>query len=127
MAEYGPGPGFLPSWLAGGFILMGVIIFAQVTYSRKQVEPLALPDNRSARQMFLVMIGYFSFVFLADRIGFILCVGFLFLFLLTAVEKKGWKFSFAAAFTSILLFWIIFEMVLKLHLPMGILEGLRWL
>lgn len=124
MGEYGPGPGFLPSWLAGGFILLGVIIFVQATFSRKEIEAITLPNKHSAWQMVLVMLGFFSFVFLAERVGFILCVGLLFLFLLTVVEKKRWKFSLAAALISMLLFWIIFEKGLKLHLPMGVLEWL---
>lgn len=123
-AEYGPGPGFLPFWLGVGFILLGLVLLAQVTFSRKE-EGLSLPNKHGAWQIFLVMLGFFGFVFLGDKIGFLFCIGLLFLFLLIFVERQGWKFSLAISIISTLAFWAVFEIGLQLRLPPGLLELFR--
>jgi putative tricarboxylic transport membrane protein len=125
MAEYGPGPGFLPFWLGLGAISLGLVLLAQVTFSRKEKEVISLPSKYAAWQMFLVMFGFFMFVILAEKVGFLFCIGLLFLFLLVVVERKGWKFSLAIAIINTLIFWAIFELGLKLQLPAGLLDLLR--
>lgn len=127
MAEYGPGPGFLPLWLGFSFILIGFLVFAQITLSNKEKdkEVLSLPSKRAAWQMFLVMLAFFGFVFLAERLGFLLCLGLLFFFLLVVVERKGLKFSLALSIINTLIFWAIFELGLQLRLPSGLLDLLR--
>ncbi len=125
MAEYGPGPGFLPRWLGVGVIILGLVLLAQVTFGRKERETLSLPSKYAAWQMFLVMFGFFAFVFLGEKVGFLLCIGLLFLFLLVVVERKGWKFSLTIAVINSLFFWGIFELGLHLRLPAGLLDLLR--
>jgi putative tricarboxylic transport membrane protein len=122
MAEYGPGSGFLPFWLGVGFIVLGLVLLGQVTFSRKKREILSLPSKHAAWQMFLVMLGFFTFVFLGDKVGFLPCIGLLFLFLLIVVERKGWRFSLAISIISTLIFWSIFELGLRLRLPPGLLD-----
>lgn len=125
LAEYGPGPGFLPFWLGVGFIVLGIVLLAQVTFSSREKEDLSLPSKYAAWQMFLVMGGYFGFVFFADKVGFLLCIGLMYLFLLVVVERKGWWFSLALSVGSALFFWVIFELLLALRLPIGFLDLLR--
>lgn len=125
MAEYGPGPGFLPFWLGVGIIILGVALLARAIFSGKGNDDFSFPTRHAAGQMFLVMVGLFGFVFLAEKVGFLLCIGLLFLFLLIVVERRGWKFSLAIAIISTLTFWIIFELELQLRLPPGLLELLR--
>jgi putative tricarboxylic transport membrane protein len=125
VAEYGPGPGFLPYWLGVGFILLGLTLLAQVTFSRQEKEGLSLPSKHAAWQMFLVMLGFFGFVLLGEKVGFLLCIGLLFLLLLVVVERKGWKVSLAISIINTLAFWAIFELGLTLRLPAGLLDLLR--
>ncbi len=122
VAEYGPGPGFLPYWLGVGFILLGLGLLAQVTFRRQGKEPLSLPSKHAAGQMFLVMLGFFVFVLLGEKVGFLLSIGLLFLFLLSVVERKGWKASLAISLINTLVFWAIFELGLSLRLPPGLLD-----
>ncbi len=123
-AEYGPGPGFLPFWLGVAFILLGLVMLAQFSFSHKEGEPLEPPSKHAAWQMFLVMFGFFMFVFLADKVGFLLSIGLLFIFLLVFVERKGWKFSLAMAIINTLIFWAIFELGLQQRLPTGFWDDL---
>jgi putative tricarboxylic transport membrane protein len=125
VAEYGPGPGFLPYWLGVGFILLGLALLGQVTFRRQEKEAFSLPSKHAAWQMFLVMLGFFGFVLLGEKVGFLLCIGLLFLFLLAFVERKGWKVSLAISIINTLAFWAIFELGLTLRLPAGILAFLQ--
>jgi putative tricarboxylic transport membrane protein len=120
MAEYGPGPGFLPFWAGVVLIILGFTLLAQVTLSRKEREVLSPPSKHAAWQMFLVMVGFFVFVFLAEKVGFLFGIGLLFFFLLVVVERKGWRFSLAIAIINTLVFWAIFELGLQLRLPTGL-------
>jgi putative tricarboxylic transport membrane protein len=125
-AEYGPGPGFFPFWLGVGLIVLGLMLLAQISFSRKEEkENFSPPSKYAAWQMFLVMFGFFGFVFLAEKVGFLLCIGLLFLFLLVVVERRGWKFSLAIALINTFLFWVVFEVGLSLRLPPGLLDLLR--
>ena len=95
-------------------------------FSRKdKEEDISLPSKYAALQMSLVMVGFFGFVFLGDKIGFLPCIGLMFLFLLAIVERRGWKFSLAVALISTLFFWVVFEVGLNLGLPLGLLDLLR--
>ncbi len=125
LAEYGPGPGFLPFWAGAVLIMLGFALLAQVTFSRKEKEALSPPSKHAAWQMFLVMLGFFAFVFFAEKIGFLLGIGLLFLFLLVVVERKGWKASLAIAIINTVIFWVIFEVGLHLRLPVGFLDLLQ--
>ena len=117
---YGPGPGFLPFWIGVGLIILGLMQLAQFTLSRKEFEIFLLPSKHAAWQMFLVMFGFFGFAFLVEKIGFLFCIGLLFLFLLVFVERRSWKFSLSISIISTLTFWAIFELGLKLQLPKSI-------
>ena len=122
VAEYGPGPGFLPYWMGMAFILLGLALLGQVTFSRQEREALSLPTKHAAWQMLLLMLGFFGFALLGERIGFLLGIGLLFLFLLVAVERKGWKASLTISIINTLAFWAIFELGLTLRLPAGFLD-----
>jgi putative tricarboxylic transport membrane protein len=124
-SAYGPGPGFLPVWLGVGFVLVGLIVLGQFTRGRKEKDVISLPSKLAARQMILVTVGFCGFVFLAESVGFITCIGLLFFFILTVVEKKRWKFSLAVALISALAYWTVFEWGCELRLPPGLLELLR--
>jgi len=124
-SEFGPGPGFLPFWIGIGFFIAGLVVLVQFTFGRREEEEISLPGRLSTRQMILVMAAFFGFVFLAERVGFIICIGLMFFFLLAVVEKKGWKFSLAVAISNALIFWLVFELAFGLQLPPGILELFR--
>jgi putative tricarboxylic transport membrane protein len=124
--EYGPGPGFLPFWLGLGLIFLGLMLLARAIFGRKdKEEDISLPSKYATLQMSLVMVGFFGFVFLGDKVGFLPCIGLMFLFLLAVVERRGWKFSLAMSLISALFFWVVFEVGLKLRLPLGLLDLLR--
>ena len=126
MGEYGPGAAFLPIYLGIGIILLSLALLVRFIFIRRyREEDFLLPSRNAARQIVLVMLGLFGFVFLADKVGFLLCIGLLFFFILYFVEQRRWKFSLAISLISFILFWVIFELGLKLRLPPGLLDLLR--
>ncbi len=122
MDDYGPGPGFLPFWLGIGFIVLGFVLLVQVTLSHKETEDVSLPSKHAAWQMFLLMVGFFGFAFICEKVGFMVCVGLLFVFLLVFVERRGWKFSLAISLIFTFAFWAVFELGLQMRLPPGLLS-----
>lgn len=121
LSEFGPGPGFFPFWLGLVVIALGSVLLVKSTVRPADGEELALPSRHAVRQMFLVMAGFFGFAFLAEPVGFLLCIGLLFLFLLVFVERRGWKFSLTISVVSTLAFWAVFDRALQLQLPRGLL------
>jgi putative tricarboxylic transport membrane protein len=124
-AEYGPGPGFVPFWLGVGYIVLGLVLLAQYIFSRAETEGLVLPGKRATWQMFLVMLGFFVFVYFAEMIGFLIGLGLLYLYLLVVVERKGWWFSLAVSVGNVFFFWVIFEFLLQTRLPIGFLDSFK--
>jgi len=125
MAEYGPGPGFLPFWLGVGFISLGIALFVKAFFSGNRDETIAIPNRRATFQLLLVLAAILGLALLAEKIGFIICIGLMFFFLLAFVERQGWRFSLVMGIGSALVFWIIFELGLELRLPSGLLELFR--
>ncbi len=122
MAEYGPGPGFLPFWLGVGFILFGLALLVKATASGKKDEIMEIPTRRAVYQLLLVLATILGLAMLAETIGFIIYIGLMFYFLLAFVEHQGWKFSLIMGLSSAVVFWVIFELGLELRLPLGLLE-----
>ena len=125
MAEYGPGPGFLPFWLGVGFIIFGLALLTKATFLRNKDETIEIPTGHATYQLLLVLGTISGLAIFAEKIGFITCIGLMFFFLLAFVERQGWKFSLIMGLSSVLVFWIIFELGLDLRLPLGLLELLR--
>jgi hypothetical protein len=124
MSRFGPGPGFLLVWLSVGFGILGLLLLLKAVFRPAAGGDLTLPDGRSAIQMFLIMAGFFAFVFFTDSLGFLPGVGLLTFFLLWVVERKGWLFSLVVALLVGLAFWAVFDKALQMWLPKGILEYL---
>ena len=122
--EYGPAAGFFPLWLGAIIVLLGAILLIKVTWIDKEDEGLSFFSKRVVSQMCSIVAGILGFIFLIERAGFFLSAGLLFLFLLVAVERRGWKFSLAVSIAAGLAFWGIFGLALKQQLPMGILQKL---
>jgi O-antigen ligase len=121
--EFGPGPGFFPFWLGLAVSVLGAGLLFHKTFHREEEELVSFYGKRAALQMFLVMASFFVFVFLIAKTGFYLAAGLFFLFLLWAVEKKGWKFSLIVAILAGLALWGIFGVALKIELPKGIFDS----
>jgi putative tricarboxylic transport membrane protein len=120
-AEYGFGPGFLPFWVGLAIVVLALVMLVSAVVRRDESE-VEFPTGHAARQILLVSASLFVFAMLVKSIGFLICVFLLFLFLLMAVERKGWRLSLAVSVVSTLAFWAIFEVALQVQLPAGLLS-----
>jgi len=125
IAEYGPGPGFLPFWLGVLTVILGLSLLIKATFLSKKTEVIELPTRKTTYQLLLVISAIFAFVLLVEKVGFLICIGLLFFFLLFFVERKGWKFSLIMTLASPIVIWIIFEVALDLRLPRGVIDLFR--
>ncbi len=125
MGEYAPGPGFLLFWLGVVTIALALTLVVRATLDLGGETRLAIPSAHAARQMLLVATVLFAFAFLADKVGFLVCIALMFLFLLLVVEKREWRFSFITALVSACAFWLVFELLLQVRFPPGLLALLR--
>lgn len=122
MAEYGPGPGFLPFWLGVGTFIIGLLLLFNATILSNKTEVIKLPTQNAAYRLLIVISAIFAFALLVEKIGFLICIGLLFFFILFFVERKGWKFSLMMTFASPIVIWVIFDLALDLRLPRGLLD-----
>jgi len=119
--EFGFGPRFFPLWLGIFLIFLGIILGIQ-SLLIKEKQYIDIVSRANLGRMFLIVAGFFGYAFLVERAGFFLSAGLLFFFLLFVVEKKSWKFSIVAAVLSYLGLWLIFDLVIDVGLPLGIME-----
>lgn len=112
-----PGPGLFPFVIGLGMMLLSVSIIA--TSIGTTAAPTTGPTPRQTLTT-LAVIGALVFYALAlERIGFVLCT-ILFLFgLLTVLGGYGWLVAATASVGMTAGSYLIFTMLLKLHLPSG--------
>lgn len=121
LAQFGPGPGFLPFWVGLAMVLLGVALFVK-SVARPSDEVVDLPAAHPLMQMALVMASLAAFAFFAERLGFILCIFALFLFILIVVERRSIPTSVLTSIIAAGLFWWVFEYMLQMRLPPGLLR-----
>jgi hypothetical protein len=59
----------VPFWLGVGYIILALVLLAQITFSRKEGMGLEIPAKKATWQMVLVMFGFFAFVYFAELVG----------------------------------------------------------
>lgn len=120
LANFGPGPGFMPFWVGLSIVALGIALFAK-SIMRPSDDTVELPASWPLVQMALVIASLIGFALLAERLGFILCIFALFLFLLIAVERRGVLVSLVISVIAGAGFWFTFDYMLQMQLPAGLL------
>ncbi|MBI2986362.1 MAG: tripartite tricarboxylate transporter TctB family protein [Deltaproteobacteria bacterium] len=124
--EYGPGPGFLPTWLGICMLLVSFALLTQTFIGRNRED---MPDVRRAvdlqggGRVLTVLLMLTGSVFLFDILGFLLSYGLL-VFSVTYVLERDHLSLRAILMTSVFLpatFALIFRVLLGVSLPGGIL------
>ena len=112
-----PGAGFFPFYSS---VVLGVLSVALglLTFrgELKKAEPWT--DVSDTVSVSLAVLG---FALLLIPLGFLLTTFLFIMFLLLAVERRGWLFSAVAALSISVAFYVVFGIWLKAQLPAGIL------
>ncbi len=116
-----PGPGFLP--LALGFLLIflsiTLLIQARKSFLTKDmVSPFLSAGWEKVAYTILIL---FLTTFLFERIGYLLTVFFLMLFLMLVGGLKSWKKILLIAFLAAAGVYLVFVLLLEQSLPRGFL------
>ena len=119
--EFGFGPKFFPLWLGIFLVFLGIVLGVQSLLD-KEKQYIDIVSKANVARMFLIVAGFFGYAFLVERAGFFFSASLLFFFLLFVVEKKGWKFSVVAAVLSYIGLWFIFNFLIDVGLPLGVME-----
>lgn len=116
------GPSYFPNILAGLLIFFSacLIVFALLGKSKGSVEPLRLSDKGAQRGL-ATLAATIVFCVVVEPLGFLpTSVIFLILMMLLMGNRKPWQILIAPPLVTLAI-WLIFEKLLKLSMPAGIL------
>jgi putative tricarboxylic transport membrane protein len=113
-----PGPGFFPTSVAAGLILLSLFLIFGRTKGGDQKEPFTLGSILPVVEVFSVLL---VFLFLLEPLGFIVTGLFLMIFLFTVVGSQKWPVATLGAVIAVGFAYIVFGTLLKGNLPRGIL------
>jgi putative tricarboxylic transport membrane protein len=120
-----PGPGFLPFWGATVLFVTSVIQFLLKVFSKikepKEEREESFLLGRGWRKVLYIILALVIYTIFLEKIGFILCVFFLMVFLLTVIEARRWYIILLESVLITLISYVIFEKGLTVNLPKGVL------
>jgi putative tricarboxylic transport membrane protein len=116
--EFGPGPGFRPLWLGIGFLaLSSSLVVMAILRPKSQV---AEEDSwKEIRRAVATWGGLVAATALLSRLGFILSFALLTGFLVLAMSRRSPLAALTIAAGGALSFYLIFDVLLGLRLPLG--------
>ncbi|MDZ7939184.1 MAG: tripartite tricarboxylate transporter TctB family protein [Rhodoferax sp.] len=119
------GPGFFPSLMAGGLFLFSAVLLVNALRGKSQgeVQPLKVSDKGAQRGIVLLAAGV-AFVLVLEPLGFVL-TAITFLtgkMLVMGLRKPAVILCVPALITASV--WVVFEKLLHLSLPAGILSSI---
>jgi putative tricarboxylic transport membrane protein len=120
-----PGPAVLPFACGLLFVALGIILLLQTRAAKGNSTLMSaarlLHKGEPLKRVGLTSAGMILAVVLLDHLGYVATVFLLLLFLLKAIESKGWKVAIFYALSCSVGSYILFKVILKTALPAGIL------
>ena len=116
------GPSFFPNILAGFLILFSVILIVNAFRGRSkgEVTPLRL-SNKGVQRGLITLVAAVTFCILLDPVGFIpTSIAFLVFMMWVMGNRKPLQMTIAPPLITLTI-WLIFEKVLNLSMPAGLL------
>lgn len=117
---HNPGPGFLPFYTA---ILLGLLALISLLQTLKESEGSAseIWGGIQFGKLAILLGTLFLYVFLLERLGFLLGTFLLLLVLFRIVEPYGWKTILLSSLLTIGGMYLFFVILLESRLPRGFL------
>jgi putative tricarboxylic transport membrane protein len=117
---HNPGPGFLPFYTA---ILLGLLALISLLQTLKESEGPAseIWGGIQFGKLAILLGTLFLYVFLLDRLGFLLGTFLLLLVLFRIVEPYGWKTILLSSLLTTGGTYLFFVILLESRLPRGFL------
>jgi len=112
-----PGPGFI-FFLTGTFItILSIIVFIGERGEKKLISWEGIRWGK----MLSVLISLLIYTYLFEKIGYMLSILFLMLFLFKGIEPQKWRTAITGATLTCVVVYFVFVFWLKCQFPRGIL------
>jgi putative tricarboxylic transport membrane protein len=117
-----PQPGFFP--LLAGIFLSGLSIVHLVLAFLKRKKSLNMRSFGTVWRPAFLIVGLFIYTFILDPVGYVIATLFLSVIILRILESKSWWKLSAISLASSVGSFILFDRILGVTLPLGLLKGL---
>jgi hypothetical protein len=117
-----PGPGFI-FFLTGNFIsILSIIVFvgAEISIKSGEIRPISWEGIRWGK-MISVVISLVIYTYLFEKIGYMLSILFLMLYLFKGIEPQKWRTAITSTILTCVMVYVIFVLWLKCQFPRGLL------
>ena len=118
IADYGPGPGFLPLWLGIGFLALASPLVV-ITILRPMSPAIEGGSWKGMGRALAAWGGLMVTTALLKSVGFILSFSILTFFLVLVMDRRPLFTAVAVAAGSAFGFYLIFAVALGIALPIG--------
>jgi hypothetical protein len=116
MAEYGPGPGFLPLWVGVGILACAIIIFIQVLKKHGKTANFFKPGTKTGVKILIEIIVTFL---LFPLLGFSVSLGLFTGVAMRTMGKHRWISCSLTALVTAVCVHFLFGDYLNIPLPTG--------
>lgn len=122
MQQYAPGPGFFPLLLGILLIILSLGILWQGIDPKKADKKTAFASKERTLSSVKLILGLAVYAAVLETLGYIIATFLLVLYIMLFVSKDKVKLSIITSLCITLLIFLIFQVGLQLHLPMGLLK-----
>ena len=123
--EGGPGPGFLPRWVAGGLILCGLVLAAKGIRPALGVRAVVpWPDASGWRRIALMLAALAVALILLDKLGFLVVTTVFMAVLIFGLGVRSWPMLASIPLIAAIGLYVVFAVWLRVPLPKGIFSFL---
>ncbi|MDP1991732.1 MAG: tripartite tricarboxylate transporter TctB family protein [Syntrophales bacterium] len=122
-ATFGPGAGFLPSWLGVLLAVLATILVVSAWRSQtaEKEKSSVFPGKQALIAITSVLIGLAVYIFLIDILGYLVDTFLFVMFLVKVVEREKWPLALMVAVGTTAGLFITFQILLKITLPSNML------
>jgi putative tricarboxylic transport membrane protein len=120
-----PGPGLLPFFGGAVLISLGISVLLFSSFrpnvNTTLTEGRFFPEKDSLRKLCVTVLALVAYTMLLEFLGFLIMTLLFMVLLLRFIETQEWRTVFTASALTAASFYIVFEVLLKVQLPKGIL------
>ena len=114
-----PGPGFLSFFAAIFLGILTLINLGKILVT--SMNELAFSSYKNIKNLFYTVLIIFFSTLLMNSLGFIIISTLFMICLLRFVGQQKWSSTFAITGATVISSYLIFKLILKIQLPVGLL------
>ncbi|MGZ5125867.1 MAG: tripartite tricarboxylate transporter TctB family protein [Burkholderiales bacterium] len=119
--EGGPGPGFLPRWIAVGLVCTGLVLTAKgIRPGLTAHEVIQWPDAGGWRRVGLVLGALALALILLDKLGFLVVTAAFMAIVIFGLGVRSWLMLATVPLGAAIGLYVVFAVWLRVPLPKGI-------